>query len=123
MFLVGALRAVRDARKADHEGPVGREEATSGGRVATTAFVVIFLAEWGDMTQVGDREPDRLIATHRSRLGLAPSVQPGMRENVMCVTPLGDEIVSASYSFSKPSSPSQTQTPRPSRIGDMRVHT
>jgi Ca2+/H+ antiporter, TMEM165/GDT1 family len=52
MFLVGAGLAIREATKAhDKEGLV-EKAATSGRRVVTTAFVVIFLAEWGDLTQI-----------------------------------------------------------------------
>lgn len=52
MFFAGALLALREARKPrDEEGLVTREVA-SHRRVAVTAFVVIFLAEWGDLTQI-----------------------------------------------------------------------
>jgi Ca2+/H+ antiporter, TMEM165/GDT1 family len=51
MFLVGAFLAVREARQAHDEAIVEREMA-SHRRVATTAFAVIFLAEWGDLTQI-----------------------------------------------------------------------
>ena len=52
MFLVGAGLAIREARKADEEEALVEREAKSGRRVVTTAFVVIFLAEWGDLTQI-----------------------------------------------------------------------
>jgi Ca2+/H+ antiporter, TMEM165/GDT1 family len=52
MFLVGAGLAVREARKAEEEESLVEREAKSGRRVVTTAFVVIFLAEWGDLTQI-----------------------------------------------------------------------
>jgi putative Ca2+/H+ antiporter (TMEM165/GDT1 family) len=52
MFLVGAILAIREARKAEQEEGLVEKEATSGRRVMTTAFVVIFLAEWGDLTQI-----------------------------------------------------------------------
>jgi Ca2+/H+ antiporter, TMEM165/GDT1 family len=52
MFLVGAGLAVREAVKADDEGSLVEREAVSGRRVVTTAFLVIFLAEWGDLTQI-----------------------------------------------------------------------
>jgi Ca2+/H+ antiporter, TMEM165/GDT1 family len=43
MFLAGAALALREARKAAKEGP---------NRVLVTAFIVIFIAEWGDLTQI-----------------------------------------------------------------------
>jgi Ca2+/H+ antiporter, TMEM165/GDT1 family len=52
MFLVGAGLAVGEARKAKEEEALVEREAKSGRRVVTTAFVVIFLAEWGDLTQI-----------------------------------------------------------------------
>ena len=52
MFLVGAALAIREARKAAEEEELVAKEAASGRRVVTTAFVVIFLAEWGDLTQI-----------------------------------------------------------------------
>lgn len=39
------------------------------------------------------------------------------RVNIRCVTPLGEDTTSRSKSFSRPSSPVQRFTPRPSRIG------
>jgi putative Ca2+/H+ antiporter (TMEM165/GDT1 family) len=52
MFLVGAVLAIREARKEEQEEGLVDKEAVSGRRVTTTAFVVIFLAEWGDLTQI-----------------------------------------------------------------------
>ena len=52
MFLVGARLAIREARKAEEEESLIESEAKSGLRVLTTAFVVIFLAEWGDLTRI-----------------------------------------------------------------------
>ena len=52
MFLVGAGLAIREARKAEEEEALVEREAKSGRRVVTTAFVVSFLAEWGDLTQI-----------------------------------------------------------------------
>ena len=49
LFLVGAAFAWREAIR-DREELVERE--ISAHRVATTAFIVIFLAEWGDLTQI-----------------------------------------------------------------------
>ena len=52
IFLIGAALAIREARKENGEDGLVKEEAASGRRVVTTAFVVIFLAEWGDLTQI-----------------------------------------------------------------------
>jgi Ca2+/H+ antiporter, TMEM165/GDT1 family len=52
MFLVGAGLAIGEARKAEDEESLVEREARSGRRVVTTAFIVIFLAEWGDLTQI-----------------------------------------------------------------------
>jgi Ca2+/H+ antiporter, TMEM165/GDT1 family len=52
MFLVGAVLAIREARKEEQEENLVEKEAASGRRVMTTAFLVIFLAEWGDLTQI-----------------------------------------------------------------------
>jgi putative Ca2+/H+ antiporter (TMEM165/GDT1 family) len=48
LFLGGAAYAWIEATRG---GPEEVGEST-GGRVVTTAFVVIFLAEWGDLTQI-----------------------------------------------------------------------
>ena len=52
MFLAGAALALREAAKAKEEEALVEREAASGRRVVTTAFIVIFLAEWGDLTQI-----------------------------------------------------------------------
>ncbi len=52
MFVVGAVLAVGEARKEQQEEAIVAKESASGRRVTTTAFVVIFLAEWGDLTQI-----------------------------------------------------------------------
>jgi putative Ca2+/H+ antiporter (TMEM165/GDT1 family) len=50
LFLGGAVYAFVESTRQEDE-PV--EHGVAGhGRVVTTAFVVIFLAEWGDLTQV-----------------------------------------------------------------------
>ncbi len=49
MFAVGALFAWREA---GHEAEEVAKEEAAGHRVVTTAFIVIFLAEWGDLTQI-----------------------------------------------------------------------
>jgi putative Ca2+/H+ antiporter (TMEM165/GDT1 family) len=50
LFLGGAVFAFIEGTK-DEEGLVERE-AQSHQRVVTTAFIVIFIAEWGDLTQI-----------------------------------------------------------------------
>src|ERR1700733_1305476 len=56
IFLVGAGLAIREARnERKHDDPeihLVEENATGHRRAALTAFVVIFIAEWGDLTQV-----------------------------------------------------------------------
>jgi len=55
MFLVGAALAAREAVKESKEHQDERiveREVQSHRRVAVTAFLVIFLAEWGDLTQI-----------------------------------------------------------------------
>jgi putative Ca2+/H+ antiporter (TMEM165/GDT1 family) len=49
MFLVGAILAWREAGRSEAE--LARREAAEHS-VVVTAFVVIFLAEWGDLTQI-----------------------------------------------------------------------
>ncbi len=51
-FLAGAALALLEARKAGREEALVEREALTGRRVVTVAFVVIFLAEWGDVTQL-----------------------------------------------------------------------
>jgi putative Ca2+/H+ antiporter (TMEM165/GDT1 family) len=51
MFLFGAAYAWRESQKAEGEGEAAAERR-SGHGVVLTAFVVIFLAEWGDLTQI-----------------------------------------------------------------------
>jgi len=50
MFLAGALFALRE--DAGDEIALVDREVTTHRRTATTAFVVIFIAEWGDLTQI-----------------------------------------------------------------------
>jgi putative Ca2+/H+ antiporter (TMEM165/GDT1 family) len=52
LFLAGAALAIREATKSDQEEAIVEKEVASGRRVVTTAFLVIFLAEWGDLTQI-----------------------------------------------------------------------
>ena len=51
LFLAGAAYAFVESRKGEEIETVDRV-VTSGRRAVTTAFVVIFLAEWGDLTQI-----------------------------------------------------------------------
>ena len=52
MFLVGAVLALREAVKERREEALVEREVASHRRTAVTAFIVIFIAEWGDLTQV-----------------------------------------------------------------------
>jgi putative Ca2+/H+ antiporter (TMEM165/GDT1 family) len=52
MFLVGAALALREAVKARREDELVEREVASHRRIAVTAFLVIFIAEWGDLTQI-----------------------------------------------------------------------
>jgi Ca2+/H+ antiporter, TMEM165/GDT1 family len=53
MFLIGAALALREATKEEQEEEeLVARESVSGRRVLTTSFIVIFLAEWGDLTQI-----------------------------------------------------------------------
>jgi putative Ca2+/H+ antiporter (TMEM165/GDT1 family) len=52
MFLLGAALALREAVKSRQEEEIIEKEVASHRRVAVTAFLVIFLAEWGDLTQI-----------------------------------------------------------------------
>jgi Ca2+/H+ antiporter, TMEM165/GDT1 family len=52
MFLAGAAMALREAAKERQEEALVEREVASHRRIAVTAFLVIFIAEWGDLTQV-----------------------------------------------------------------------
>jgi putative Ca2+/H+ antiporter (TMEM165/GDT1 family) len=52
MFFAGGLLALREARRGRDEEKLIEREVASHRRVAVTAFLVIFLAEWGDLTQI-----------------------------------------------------------------------
>jgi putative Ca2+/H+ antiporter (TMEM165/GDT1 family) len=49
LFLFGAGYALVESRRAEEAAVLAE---ASHGRVVTTAFAVIFLAEWGDLTQI-----------------------------------------------------------------------
>jgi Ca2+/H+ antiporter, TMEM165/GDT1 family len=51
LFLFGSVYALVESRQAKDEEIV-EKKAVSGRKVVSTAFVVIFLAEWGDLTQI-----------------------------------------------------------------------
>ena len=59
MFVIGAIILFREARSADEDGP-GTEDAYAaksdagahGLRVVVTSFLVLFAAEWGDLSQL-----------------------------------------------------------------------
>jgi putative Ca2+/H+ antiporter (TMEM165/GDT1 family) len=52
IFFIGGLLALREARKARDEEELVEREVDSHRRVLFTAFTVIFIAEWGDLTQI-----------------------------------------------------------------------
>jgi len=59
MFLVGALLLLREARSADDDEEASEQEyaeksdsAAQGLKVVATSFLVLFAAEWGDLSQL-----------------------------------------------------------------------
>jgi Ca2+/H+ antiporter, TMEM165/GDT1 family len=52
MFFGGAALALLEARKERNTEPLIEKEVASHHRTLVTAFVVIFIAEWGDLTQI-----------------------------------------------------------------------
>lgn len=59
LFLLGAVILFRGARKADAEGEENEQRysekikgSVTGWRAASTSFVVLFAAEWGDLSQL-----------------------------------------------------------------------
>ena len=52
LFLAGALWALRSGDEDDDEDDADDERRFGGFRTVLTAFVVIFIAEWGDLTQI-----------------------------------------------------------------------
>ena len=52
IFFAGGVLALREARKARDEEELVEREVESHRRVVLTAFLVIFIAEWGDLTQI-----------------------------------------------------------------------
>jgi putative Ca2+/H+ antiporter (TMEM165/GDT1 family) len=55
MFLAGAVLAAREAlrdRQGKHDAHIVAQQASAHRRTVITAFIVVFLAEWGDLTQI-----------------------------------------------------------------------
>jgi putative Ca2+/H+ antiporter (TMEM165/GDT1 family) len=52
MFFAGALLALREATREHSQAELVQREVGSHGRAVIAAFVVIFVAEWGDLTQI-----------------------------------------------------------------------
>jgi putative Ca2+/H+ antiporter (TMEM165/GDT1 family) len=52
LFAAGAAYAFWEARGHEDEAALVAREAASHRQVIATAFVVIFIAEWGDLTQI-----------------------------------------------------------------------
>ena len=52
LFLIGAVMAFREANKQEDEAELVERETRSHKQVTVTAFLVIFIAEWGDLTQI-----------------------------------------------------------------------
>ena len=71
MFVAGAVYAWREGRNAHDEGALPASPRRSA---AMTAFVVIFLAEWGDLTQILTAN---LAAKYHELAGGRDGVGPG----------------------------------------------
>jgi putative Ca2+/H+ antiporter (TMEM165/GDT1 family) len=52
MFFAGSALAIREAKKERDQGPLIAREVASHSQTLVTAFLVIFIAEWGDLTQI-----------------------------------------------------------------------
>jgi Ca2+/H+ antiporter, TMEM165/GDT1 family len=68
MFFAGAALAVREAQKETGAEPLIEKEVASHHRTLVAAFVVIFIAEWGDLTQILTAN---LAAHYQSALSVA----------------------------------------------------
>jgi Ca2+/H+ antiporter, TMEM165/GDT1 family len=69
MFFAGSALAIWEARRAqDDRGALIQREVLSHRRTLVTAFVVIFIAEWGDLTQILTAN---LAAHYQSALSVA----------------------------------------------------
>ena len=80
LFALGAVYMVRETASAEEE--LVAREARSHRRVATTAFAVIFVAEWGDLTQI-------LIANLAAHYHAALSVGVGSALALWAVAGIG----------------------------------
>ena len=52
MFVAGAVLSFREGRKDRHGGDDEPPAVMPHGRAVTTAFVAVFIFEWGDLTQI-----------------------------------------------------------------------
>jgi putative Ca2+/H+ antiporter (TMEM165/GDT1 family) len=52
LFLLGAVLAYRESKETDEEEEAAVPDPGDNRRIMTTAFAVIFVAEWGDLTQI-----------------------------------------------------------------------
>jgi Ca2+/H+ antiporter, TMEM165/GDT1 family len=69
MFFAGSALAIWEARRTqDDKGALIEREVASHRRTLVTAFAVIFIAEWGDLTQILTAN---LAAHYRSALSVA----------------------------------------------------
>jgi putative Ca2+/H+ antiporter (TMEM165/GDT1 family) len=80
LFAAGALYMLRESETEEVE--LVEREARSHRKVATTAFAVIFVAEWGDLTQI-------LIANFAAHYHAAVSVGVGSALALWSVAALG----------------------------------
>jgi len=80
LFAAGALYMLRESDSEEVE--LVEREARSHRKVATTAFAVIFVAEWGDLTQI-------LIANFAAQYHAALSVGVGSALALWSVAALG----------------------------------
>ena len=80
LFAAGALYMLREGDSEEVE--LVEREARSHRKVATTAFAVIFVAEWGDLTQI-------LIANFAAQYHAALSVGAGSALALWSVAGLG----------------------------------
>lgn len=81
LFLLGAGFALRDSGEAEAEKGVDATHVLSARRTMATAFGVIFLAEWGDLTQI-------LTASLAARYGAPLSVSVGAVAALLAVSAL-----------------------------------
>ena len=82
MFVIGAIILFREARSADEDEPGQEDEfaakadsSAHGFKVVATSFLVLFAAEWGDLSQLLTISPRRQVR----RPGVRCSSAPGAR--------------------------------------------